>query len=162
MPALQAILDVDASGKAILVRADRKVPLYDNKFSGRTRLEQFNSTGKTLKFHGAKVAILCHLGHPNAPDRSLSLRIAEAAKAAICEITPPADDVAAESYAAHAPHATVANKVIPSTSMILDAGTATKVFYFPTTDVTFLQRLEGEGLPGISILSTRNELRNGS
>lgn len=75
MSALPSILDVNVSGKTILVRADLNVPLHDHKVGDRTRLERFSSTLMILTSRGAKVAVLSHLGRPKGPDRNLSLQV---------------------------------------------------------------------------------------
>ncbi|MFA5127424.1 MAG: phosphoglycerate kinase [Patescibacteria group bacterium] len=62
------------SGKRVLVRADFNVPIKNGKIQETYKIEQGLPTINFLVQAGAKVIIMSHLGRPNGPDKTLSLK----------------------------------------------------------------------------------------
>lgn len=59
------IMDMDVSGKRLLVRADLNVPIDGMKVTDATRIERFAAGMKPLLAKGARLVILTHFGRPD-------------------------------------------------------------------------------------------------
>ena len=72
---MRAITDIEVKGKRLLVRADLNVPLDKGRVADDTRIRRFAEGMAPLLGRGARLAVLTHLGRPEAgaPDPSLSV-----------------------------------------------------------------------------------------
>lgn len=70
----QRIEDLDPEGRTVLVRSDLNVPIEDGEISDDFRIVSAIPTYQLLLDKGALVRACSHLGRPNGPDPSLSLR----------------------------------------------------------------------------------------
>lgn len=59
------IMDMDVTGKRLLVRADLNVPIQDGKVSDSSRIDRFAAGMRPLLERGARLVILTHMGRPN-------------------------------------------------------------------------------------------------
>ena len=72
---MKTIRDIDVKDKTILVRVDYNVPIKNNKIESNFRIRASLPTLEYLRKHGAKkIILLSHLGRPEKPDKSLSLK----------------------------------------------------------------------------------------
>ncbi len=62
--AIVRMIDLDLSGKRVLIREDLNVPLHDGRITATQRLDAALPTIKHARDAGAKVMILSHLGRP--------------------------------------------------------------------------------------------------
>lgn len=76
---IKSVLDLDVSGKRLVVRADLNAPMEAGKVSDATRITRFAQGMKPLLAKGASLVVLSHFGRPkNGPDPSLSLQLLQA------------------------------------------------------------------------------------
>jgi phosphoglycerate kinase len=77
---LKTTVDVDVTGKRVLVRADLNVPAKNGQVTDATRLERVVPGLLDLSRRGAKVVVISHFGRPKGgPDPEFSLKpVAEA------------------------------------------------------------------------------------
>ncbi|WP_435229771.1 phosphoglycerate kinase [Pseudopelagicola sp. nBUS_20] len=62
---IRSILDVDVTGKKLVVRADLNVPVQNGKVTDNTRIDRFGKGMKPLIAKGARLIILTHMGRPD-------------------------------------------------------------------------------------------------
>ena len=75
----RSVRDADVAGKRVLVRADLNVPLEDGQVADDTRIRASLPTLELLRDRGAAdITVMSHLGRPQGPDPTLSLKPVEA------------------------------------------------------------------------------------
>lgn len=72
---INAITDMDVTGKRLLVRADLNVPMAEGRVSDATRITRFADGIRPLLDRGASLVILSHFGRPKGEDPAFSLRL---------------------------------------------------------------------------------------
>jgi phosphoglycerate kinase len=70
---LPTLDDLDARGRAVLVRVDFNVPLRDGRVADDTRLRSSVPTLQELRKSGARTVMMSHLGRPDGIDPSLRM-----------------------------------------------------------------------------------------
>ena len=67
---IKTIKDIDLAGKKTLVRVDFNVPLKDGVIGDDTRIKEAVQTIKYAMEHGAKTALISHLGRPKGEKKA--------------------------------------------------------------------------------------------
>jgi phosphoglycerate kinase len=81
MPQYLTLDDVEVDGLDVLVRSDLNVPIEDGTIADAFRIEAALPTLERLVDAGARVTVCSHLGRPDRPDPTLSMRVVAEAMA---------------------------------------------------------------------------------
>ncbi len=87
--AKKSVLDLDASGKRVLVRCDFNVPLEGSRITDDRRITEALPTIERLRSQGAVVILASHLGRPKGVDPALSLAPVAARLSELLGVTVP-------------------------------------------------------------------------
>lgn len=72
---MKTINDIDVKNKTVLVRVDYNVPMKNGKIASDLRIRASLPTLNLLREKGAaRIILISHLGRPEGPDKSLSLK----------------------------------------------------------------------------------------
>jgi len=83
MPDYLTLDDVEVEGLDVLVRSDLNVPIEGGAVADAFRIEAALPTLERLVDAGARVSVCSHLGRPDGPDPTLSLRVVAEAMAGL-------------------------------------------------------------------------------